>query len=310
LASFSSPSGVVADGSGNLFVSDTGNHTIRKVTPAGAVTTFAGSAGEPGSTDAAGALARFNRPTGLAIDGSGNIYVADTGNHTIRRIDTGGNVTTVAGLAGTSGSTNATGTSARFKSPAALAVTSGGILYVADTLNYTIRKIVLSSRAVTTLAGAAGTSGTTNSATGTLARFGLIYGIGVDSSGNIFAADFSGSTIRKIVPTGRVAVSTFAGTANSRGATNATGSSARFSSPYGLTVDGSNNIYVSDYANCLLRKITSIGVVTTPVGAVGTCKFVAANAPSTINAPLGLVKSGTSLFFAAGNGVAQVTNVP
>ena len=94
------------------------------------------------------------------------------------------------------------------------------------------------------------------------------------------------------------------------GTTNATGTSARFSSPYGLTVDGSNNIYVSDYANCLLRKITSIAVVTTPVGTAGTCKFVAANAPSTINAPLGLVKTGTTLFFAAGNGVGQVVNVP
>ena len=310
LARFLNPSGVVADNNGNLFISDTGNHTIRKVTPAGVVTTFAGSAGVSGSADGAGTLARFNGPTGLAIDASGNIYVADTGNHTIRKVDTTGAVTTVAGLAGTAGSTNATGSAARFKSPAALAVTSGGILYVADTGNYTIRKIVLSSGAVTTLAGAAGSYGTTDSATGTSARFGGIYGLGVDGSGNIYAADFNGSTIRKIVPTGTVAVSTFAGTANNRGTTNGTGTAARFSSPYGLTVDASNNIYVSDYANCLLRKITSTAVVTTPVGTAGNCKFVAANAPSTINVPLGLAKFGTSLFFVAGNGVAQVTNVP
>ena len=310
LAGFRGPSGVVADSSGNLFIADTGNHTIRKVTPAGVVTTFAGLAGTAGSTNATGTSARFNSPNGLAIDSSNNIYVADTGNHTIRKVTSGGVVTTVAGLAGISGSTNATGTSARFNSPAALAVTSAGILYVADTGNYTIRKIVLSTGAVTTLAGAAGTSGTTDSATGTSARFGLIYGLGVASNGNIFVSDFSGSTIRKIVPTGTVAVSTFAGAANTRGTTNATGTSARFSSPYGLTVDASNNIYVSDYANCLLRKITSIAVVTTPVGTPGTCKFVAAGLPSTINAPLGLTKSGTSLFFTAGNGVGQVTNVP
>ena len=310
LAGFRGPSGVVADSSGNLFIADTGNHTIRKVTPAGVVTTFAGLAGTAGSTNATGTSARFNSPNGLAIDSSNNIYVADTGNHTIRKVTSGGVVTTVAGLAGISGSTNATGTSARFNSPAALAVTSAGILYVADTGNYTIRKIVLSTGAVTTLAGAAGTSGTTDSATGTSARFGLIYGLGVASNGNIFISDFSGSTIRKIVPTGTVAVSTFAGAANTRGTTNATGTSARFSSPYGLTVDASNNIYVSDYANCLLRKITSIAVVTTPVGTPGTCKFVAAGLPSTINAPLGLTKSGTSLFFTAGNGVGQVTNVP
>ena len=310
LAGFRDPSGVIADSGGNLFIADTGNHTIRKVTPTGAVTTFAGLAGSTGTTDATGTSARFSSPSGLAIDRSNNIYVADTGNHTIRKVTSGGVVTTVAGLAGTSGSTDTTGTSARFKSPAALAVTSAGILYVADTGNYTIRKIVLSSGAVTTLAGSAGTTGSTNSATGTAARFGLIYGLGVDTSGNIYASDFSGSTIRKIVPTGTVAVSTFAGTANSRGTTNATGAAARFSSPYGLTVDGLNNIYVSDYANCLLRKITSTAVVTTPIGTAGTCKFIAGNAPSAINAPLGLVKTGTNLFFASGNGVAQVSYVP
>ena len=248
--------------------------------------------------------------TGLAIDSNDNIFVADTGNNTVRKIDAAGSVTTVAGTAGISGSNDGIGTTASFKSPAALALTSTGIMYVADTGNYTIRKVDLNTGVVSTLAGAAGIAGTTNSATGTLARFGRIYGLGVDSSGNIFAADFSGSTIRKIVPTGAVAVSTFAGTANKRGTKNATGTAARFSSPYGLTVDATNNIYVSDYANCLLRKITATAVVTTPAGTAGICQFVPANAPSTINAPLGVAKFGADLFFAAGNGVGQVVNVP
>lgn len=178
---------------------------------------------------------------------------------------------------------------------------------MADTGNYTIRKIVLSSGAVTTLAGSAGSTGTTDGS-GKAARFGLIFGLGVDGSGNVYAADFSASTIRRITPTG--VTSTFAGTANSRGATNATGTAARFSSPYGLTVDGSDNLFVSDYANCIIRKITSGAVVTTPIGTAGTCKFTAGNAPAAINMPTGLTKSGATLYVTVGNGVAKIANMP
>ena len=306
-ATFRSPSGVVADGNGNLFIADTGNHTIRKVTPTGVVSTFAGTALSAGSANATGTSARFNAPAGLAIDTAGNIYVADTGNHIIRKITPGGAVTTVAGTAGSSGSIDGTGAAARFKSPAALAVTKTGILYVADAGNYTIRKIVLSSGAVTTLAGTAGSKGTSEG-TGTAARFGIVNGLGVDSGGNIYAADFSASTIRRITPTG--ITSTFAGAANSRGSTNATGTAARFSSPYGIAVDGSNNLYVSDYANCLIRKITSMAIVTTPIGTAGICKFTAGNAPTAINMPSALSKVGTTLYITVGNGVAQVSNVP
>ena len=105
-------------------------------------------------------------------------------------------------------------------------------------------------------------------------------------------------------------MTTFAGTANSRGTANATGTSARFSSPYGLVVDSANNIYVSDYANCLIRKITSAAVVTAPIGSAGLCKFVAGQAPSSINAPRGIAKFGTSLFITAGNGIAALANAP
>jgi sugar lactone lactonase YvrE len=306
-ATFRGPTNIVADASGNLFIADTGNHMIRRVTPAGVVTTFAGQAQTAGSANGNGTAARFNGPTGLAIDSTGNIFVADTGNSIIRKISPAGVVTTVAGTAGSTGSTNGTGTAARFRLPAALAVTTTGILYVADTGNYTIRRIVLSSGAVTTLAGSAGNIGTTEGA-GTAARFGLVYGLGVDSSGSIYAADFTASTIRKITASG--VTSTFAGTANSRGTTNATGTAARFSSPYGLAVDGSNNLYVSDYANCIIRKITSGAVVTSSIGTAETCRFTAGNAPAAINMPTGLTKVGTTLYVTVGNGVAKVENIP
>lgn len=307
LAGFRGPSGIVADRSGNLYIADRENHTIRMVTPAGVATTFAGRAGEPGSADGVGAGARFNGPTGLAIDANGNVYVADTGNHTIRMIAPGGGVTTIAGSVGRSGFKNAAGTAALFNSPAALAVFSGN-LYVADTGNYTIRRIILSSRKVTTLAGRPRRPGAIDSPRGTQASFGLVHGMAVDSTGNIFVADHSASTIRKITPAG--AVTTFAGMANSRGTANGTGTAARLSGPHGMALDAANNIYVADYANCTIRKITAVAVVSTPIGTPGTCKFTPAAAPSAINAPRGLAVVGNALYFTAGNGVAKVENMP
>ncbi len=310
LASFRDPSAMVADGAGNLFIADTGNHSIRKVTPAGVVTTFAGTALISGATNGTGADARFNGPRGLAIDGSGTLYVADTGNHAIRMITSAGVVTTLAGSAGTVGSTDATGALARFRGPAALAVDSAGsTLYVADTGNYTLRKITVATGAVSTLAGSAGLAGTTEG-TGTAARFGLVQGLGLDTTGTtLYVADTSNNTIRKVViSTGLT--STFAGTAGSRGTLAGTGTAARFSSPSALMVDSANTLYVGDAGSCTLRKITSAAVVTTPVGSAGTCLFAAANAPSTISVPMGLAKVGTSLFVTLGNGVAKVANIP
>lgn len=139
-ARFNYPFGVALDASGNLFVSDAGNHTIRKITPAGSVSTFAGVAGTSGSTDGIGTAAKFNTPAGIVSDGS-NLFVVDSGNHTIRKITSAGNVTTLAGVAGVTGSADGLGSAAYFNNPTALAIDASGNLYVSDQAFSKVRKV-------------------------------------------------------------------------------------------------------------------------------------------------------------------------
>ena len=140
-ALFHFPAGVAVDTSGNLYVADTFNNTIRKITPTGVVTTLAGSAEATGSVDGTGMNARFNQPWGVAVDNSGNVYVSDYGNDTIRKITPLGVVTTLAGSAGQQGSADGIGANALFDWPAGVAVDGSGTLYVADSYNSTVRKL-------------------------------------------------------------------------------------------------------------------------------------------------------------------------
>ena len=156
--------------------------------------TLAGTAGSFGSTDGTGSAARFYFPQGVAVDSAGNVFVADMFNDTIRKITSAGVVTTLAGLADSSGSTDGTGSAARFNFPTSVAVDSAGNVYVADTTNQTIRKVT-SAGVVTTLAGSAGNAGSADG-TGSAARFSGPHGVAVDTAGNIFVADRSNHTIR------------------------------------------------------------------------------------------------------------------
>jgi len=263
-ARFNSPAGVAVDSADNTYVADTVNSTIRKITPAGVVTTFAGLAGSTGSANGTGSAARFNGPVAVTIDNIGNIFVADTNNSTIRKITPARVVSTFAGLAGNDGSANGTGSTARFTFPSALAVDSANNIYVADTGNSTIRKIT-PARVVSTFAGSAGSIGTADG-TGSAARFNFPAGVAVDraGTGNIYVGDTSNFTIRQITPAG--VVTTLAGLPGMRGGTNGTGSAARFELPEGMAVDSTGNIYVADQDASTIRKISPGGVVSTFAG--------------------------------------------
>ena len=264
-ARFDYPNGVAVVGT-TVYVADTYNSTIRKVTSTGVVTTFAGTAAASGSANGTGSVARFYLPFGVAADKAGNLYVADTYNSTIRKVTSAGVVTTLAGTPGVPGSADGTGSAARFRNPYAVAVDGTGNVYVADTYNFTVRKITPAG-VVTTLAGVAGGGGYIDG-TGSGARFGYSYGIAVDNAGNVYVTDNSQQTVRKITPVG--AVKTLAGSPGVAGSADGTGSIARFNAPYGIAVDSANNMYVSEYNNQLIRKITPAGVVTTLAGVAGS----------------------------------------
>ena len=268
-AGFPSPFGVAVDGAGNVYVADSVSHTIRKITPAGVVSTLAGLALSAGSTDGTGSAARFSQPRGVAVDAAGNVYVADRVNQTIRKITPAGAVSTLAGLAGSAGSADGTGNAARFDNPGGVAVDAAGNVYVGDFNNNSIRKITPAG-VVSTLAGFSGIFGSADG-TGSEARFNSPFGVAVDGAGNVYVADTGNNTIREITPAG--VVSTLAGLAGSTGSTDGTYGAARFNSPFGVAVDAAGTVYVADTVNNTIRKMTPFldgGDVSTLAGLAGS----------------------------------------
>ena len=266
-ARFYFPGGIAVDSNGILYAADILNHTIRKLTPAGTnwvVTTIAGLAGNPGSSDGTNSGARFDHPNGVTVDQAGNDFVADHYNHTIRKLIPSGTnwiVSTIAGLALTHGSVDGTNSEARFWSPTGIAVDTNGHLYVADTLNFTVRQIVQSGAnwVVTTIAGLALNYGPADG-TNSDAQFDFPYGITADRSGRLYVADFGNNAIRQILASGRDwIVSTIAGSSNAIGSADGPGWLATFNEPNSVCVDEAGFVYASDQNNNIIRKLIGSG---------------------------------------------------
>lgn len=262
---FNYPEGVATDANGTVYVGDTDNNVIRRITSDGTVSTFAGLSPTEaaGSADGKGADARFSFATGIAVNESGMVYVSDRENHTIRRIEPDGTVTTFAGMAGVYGSSDGNGSSARFRYPQGLALDEVGNLYVADSMNCTIRRITPDGT-VSTLAGSPFQTGMIDG-TGTAARFNRPCGVAVGSDGNLYVADTDNHTIRRITPEG--VVTTIAGAPGLSGYTDGPGMAARFIYPFYIAADSAGNLYVSESSRNYLRRITNGMVATVAVKA-------------------------------------------
>ncbi len=288
-AQFTDPRNMTFDSQGNLFVSEQNYHIIRKITPEGNVTTFAGTYGASGTADGVGSDARFNYPAGMACDSQDNLFVADRVNQKIRKITPDGNVTTFVSLAfypqqividandtlyvirggiapwstiNTYTADGASGTlemTMSLSTPVqSLAIDDEGSLYVASSSEI-LR--VAPSGATVRLAGDATTRGYADGV-GATARFNYIYGLAYTGDGVIYASDYGNSVIRRIAPNGNV--TTVAGTAGVSGYVDAEGSAARFQSIWGMAFDGGNSIYICNSGSSKIRKLTLNELVGTP----------------------------------------------
>ena len=311
---------MVMDAKGNLYVADVYNNTIRMISPTGVMTTFAGKAGTAGSTDGISTAVTFNQPNGLAMDGAGNLYVADSGNFTVRMYDaTKLQWFTIAGKAGTTGTTDGGLGASLFKRPSGICVTAdGNTIFLTDSTAGKIRKLANSAGAWTS------TTLTTTFASG--AAFYTPMGIAIDASGNLYVAERYNYFVAMLAPpvspatawTGTV----IGGTSGTKGYTE--GNPSLFLGPQGLSLDSNGAVYVADYSNNMVRKLTGAagvwtstavvgqGVSTTnpPTSSVPTGTSVGA-LPATVFAPQAVLvaPNGHDLFITTNGGVAQATAI-
>ena len=269
------PTGVAVDVAGNVYIADEFNYRIRKVNAWGIITAFAGT-GSGGGDGGPAVDARLSRPSGVAVDGEGNVYIADTFNHRIRKVDSTGTITTIAGSGRTGlnnggfGGDGGPATAARLREPHGVAVDGAGNLYIADTGNHRIRKVDTSG-VITTIAGSGGGfNGDGGPAID--AQLYSPHGVAVDGAGNLYIADFRNNRVRKVDSTGTI--TTIAGTGPSGylgiyGGDGGPAVDAQLYFPSDVALDGAGNLYIADVRNDRIRKVDSTGTITTIAGSGG-----------------------------------------
>src|ERR1017187_2259079 len=311
LAGLVTPFALALDSSGDIFLAENGDSRIRKIDSKGNISTIAGTGTAGfGGDGSAGSKALLGFPTGVAVDSSGNVYIADSLNLRIRKLASGGNISTVAGngnysYSGDSGQA----TSAQLNTPQAVAVDSSGNLYIADTVNNVVRKVTAGG-VISTIAGngTAGSAGDGSAAIG--AQLNHPQGIAVDANGGVYISDTQNARVRKIT-NGTINTVAGSGTAG-LGGDGGAATSAQLNIPAGLAVDGAGNLYIADFSNNRIRKVTSGGTITTLAGN-GLAGYsgdggAAANAQLTTPVALATDAGGNVYIADKGNNAVRVVN--
>ena len=301
------PSGVALDGSGNLYIADGFNNRIRKVDSAGVISTVAGG-GLPGGDGYPATAAQLNFPSGVALDGSGNLYIADTWNGRIRKVDAAGVISTVAGSErfGGFGGDGGPAVAAQLRNPYDVALDGAGNLYIADTSNDRIRKVDTAG-VISTVAGN-GTEGYGgDGGPATAAQLNSPQSVALDGAGNLYIADRLNHRIRKVDATGVITTVAGDGTVGGRFGAGAYGGdggpavAAQLFSPNGMALDGAGNLYIADTGNDRIRKVDAAGVISTVAGS-GTEGFGGDGGPAVaaqLNSPSGVALDGAGNLYIA-----------
>ncbi len=304
------PTGIVADGAGNLYVADTDNQRIRRINSSGTITTLAGTGEQVFGGEGGPAVeAQLAYPRGVAVDGSGHVYIADSGNSRVRRIDSSGMITTVAGTGegGYSGDGGPAGT-AQLNSPSGVAVDGSGNVYIADTQNHRIRRVDATGMIIT-IAGTGESGYSGDGGPAVAARLNAPAGVAVDGSGNLFIADTVNERIRRVDSSGNI--TTIAGTGMGYSGDGGPAVAAQLSAPAGIAVDGSGNLYIADDFNRRIRRVDAFGIITTIAG-TGERGFSGDGGPAIeaqVSNPTGVAMDGAGNLYIADWGNGRVRRV-